>query len=308
MNDQWQQKYLYEYNELISQFPSPEKIISDYIKDRFNTDLHWFNWADPDNLYFIQFSQSRSNHRSYTGWDHLDEHKTNVMTLTQAAMLNISNRFSTYDDANAVAGIYRTSSATLFDEKNEAKMLPSEYLSFIYDCDFAGLYNKALSDYWSQYYERLKLLLKNYYVSSILYLHKNNLVSKEEHDFAMDALNRDKNISLFFLDVYGYYSSDIFWAENKEKVMLFIPGAKNPFLFSNNRNSLRGRLKELIKEEKDNASLFATHFSLFDRQDGTSYSGVNTVLNGIKKDHGFNESYFFYSPKKITERNIFEEF
>jgi len=306
MNDQWQQKYLYEYNELISQFPSPEKIISDYIKDRFNTDLHWFNWADPDNLYFIQFSQSRSNHRSYTGWDHLDEYKTNVMTLTQAAMLNISNRFSTYDDANAVAGIYRTSSATLFDEKNEAKMLPSEYLSFIYDCDFAGLYNKALSDYWSQYYERLKLLLKNYYVSSILYLHKNNLVSKEEHDFAMDALNRDKNISLFFLDVYGYYSSDIFWAENKEKVMLFIPGAKNPFLFSNNRNSLRGRLKELIKEEKDNASLFATHFSLFDRQDGTSYSGVNTVLNGIKKDHGFNESYFFYSPKKITERNVFE--
>lgn len=92
------------------------------------------------------------------------------MTLTQAAMLNMGHRFSTYDDANLVAGIYKTSNANLFDEKNEAKMLPSEYLRFIYNCDFAGLYNKALSDYWSKYYEIFKLLLKNYYVSSILYL------------------------------------------------------------------------------------------------------------------------------------------
>ncbi|MGR5115594.1 CNF1 family cytotoxic necrotizing factor [Photobacterium damselae] len=305
MNDQWQKKYLFEYNELISQFPSPEKIISDYIKDKFNTDLHWFHWADPNNLYFVQFSQSRSNNKSYTGWDHLGKYKTNAMTLTQAAMLNMSHRFSTYDDANSVAGIYKTSNADLFDEKNEAKMLPSEYLSFIYNCDFAGLYNKALSDYWSKYYERFILLLKNYYVSSILYLYKNNLVSKEEHDFAMAALNRENNISLFSFDIYGYYSSDIFLAENNERVMLFIPGAANPFLFSENLNSLRGRLKEIIKEP-NNTSLLSTHFSLYDRQDGTSYSGVNTALNGIKGNNNFDESYFFYSPKKITEKNVFE--
>lgn len=39
MGNQWQQKYLLEYNELVSNFPSPERVVSDYIKNCFKTDL-----------------------------------------------------------------------------------------------------------------------------------------------------------------------------------------------------------------------------------------------------------------------------
>jgi len=306
MNDQWQKKYLLEYNELVSEFPSPEKITSDYIKNRFKTDLPWFHWADPDKTYFIQFSQSRSNHRSYTGWDHLEKYKTDAMTLTQAAMINIGHRYDVFDDANSDAGIYTTNNAPSFDETNEAKMLPSEYLDFLYHCDFAGLYEKALSDYWSKYYERFKLLLKNYYVSSALYLYKNDELSKDEHDFAMNALNLDSDISLFFFDIYGYSSSDIFGAKNNDRIMLFIPGATNPFLFSENITELRTRLTTLINEG-NNKELLSTHFSLYNRQDGTSYYGVDSVLAGIIDNNViFDDSYFLYSHKNLSEKNVFE--
>ena len=53
MGNQWQQKYLLEYNELVSNFPSPERVVSDYIKNCFKTDLPWFSRIDPDNAYFI---------------------------------------------------------------------------------------------------------------------------------------------------------------------------------------------------------------------------------------------------------------
>ncbi|EEC7372061.1 cytotoxic necrotizing factor CNF3 [Escherichia coli] len=304
MNTQWQQKYLLEYNDLVSKFPSPEKVTSDYIKHKFKTDLPWFSRVDPDKTYFIQFSQNRSNSRSYTGWDHLGKYKTDALTLTQAAIINIGYRFEVFDEANATAGIYTTNNADLFDETNEAKMLPSEYLYFLKNCDFAGLYNKALSDYWSKNHEKFKLLLKNYYISSSLYLYKNNVISKDEHEFTMKALNRDDNIELFSFDIYGYYSSDIFGAKNDDRIMLFIPGATNPFLFSENISHLRTHLKELIKEN-DNRELLSRHFSLYDCQDGSTFYGVDSVLKEIVNGN-FNESYFMYTYKKFNERDVFD--
>ncbi len=121
MGNQWQQKYLLEYNELVSNFPSPERVVSDYIKNCFKTDLPWFSRIDPDNAYFICFSQNRSNSRSYTGWDHLGKYKTEVLTLTQAALINIGYRFDVFDDANSSTGIYKTKSADVFNEENEEK-------------------------------------------------------------------------------------------------------------------------------------------------------------------------------------------
>ncbi|EHL5611448.1 cytotoxin, partial [Escherichia coli] len=146
MNIQWQHKYFFEYTKLVSTFPSPEKITSDYIKNKFNFDLPWFSFIDPDNTYFITFSQGRSNGRSYTGWDHLGKYKISALTLTQAAIVNIGSSFDIFDDANETAGIYVTNKADLFNEENEAKILPSEFLYFLENCDFSGLYNKALSD------------------------------------------------------------------------------------------------------------------------------------------------------------------
>lgn len=304
MNTQWQQKYLLEYNELVSKFPSPEKVTSDYIKNRFQTDLPWFSRIDPDNTYFIQFSQSRSNSKSYTGWDHLGKYKTDTLTLTQAAIINIGFRFDVFDDANTTAGIYTTNNADLFNETNEAKILPSEYLYFLKNCDFAGLYNKALSNYWSENYDKFKLLLRNYYISSSLYLYKNEVINKDEYEFAMKSLNRENNIVLSFFDIYGYYSSDIFVAKNDDRIMLFIPGATNPFLFAENITRLRTRLKELITE-KDNRELLSRHFSLYDRQDGTTFYGIDSTLQKIVNG-SFDESYFLYSRKNISERDVFD--
>ncbi|TZD41518.1 cytotoxin, partial [Escherichia coli] len=106
MTEKWGQQYYLEFNELISKFPSPEKTISNYIKNKFNSELTWFNWVDPDKLYFVQFTQNRSNNKTYTGWDHVGKFSIRSMTLTQAAIINIGRYFEVPDEANAVAGIY----------------------------------------------------------------------------------------------------------------------------------------------------------------------------------------------------------
>lgn len=93
--------------------------------------------------------------------------------------------------------------------KKMKKNAPVGIPAFLQKCDFAGVYGKTLSDYWSKYYDKFKLLLKNYYISSALYLYKNGELDEREYNFSMNALNRSDNISLFFFDIYGYYSSDI---------------------------------------------------------------------------------------------------
>ncbi|EIS47167.1 cytotoxic necrotizing factor 1 domain protein, partial [Yersinia pestis PY-59] len=50
------------------------------------------------------------------------------------------------------------------------------------DCDFSNLYNKALSDYWAENYEKFSTLLQNYYISSAYYLYKDSAISKDEYE------------------------------------------------------------------------------------------------------------------------------
>ncbi len=47
-----------------------------------------------------------------------------------------------------------------FNEENEEKMLPSEYLHFLQSVILQVFMEKTLSDYWSKYYDKFKLLLK----------------------------------------------------------------------------------------------------------------------------------------------------
>ncbi|CRY72881.1 Cytotoxic necrotizing factor 1 [Yersinia pseudotuberculosis] len=71
-------------------------------------------------------------------------------------------------------------------------MLPSEYLYFLRDCDFSNLYNKALSDYWAENYEKFSTLLQNYYISSAYYLYKDSAISKDEYELSIDAIFNKK--------------------------------------------------------------------------------------------------------------------
>ncbi len=94
----------------------------------------------------------------------------------------------------------------------------------------------------------------------------------------------------------------IFCSQNNDKVMLFIPVQKT-FLFKKNIADLRLTLKELIKDS-DNKQLLSQHFSLYSRQDGVSYAGVNSVLHAIENDGNFNESYFLYSNKTLSNKDV----
>ncbi|EHJ8767070.1 CNF1 family cytotoxic necrotizing factor, partial [Escherichia coli] len=90
---------------------------------------------------------------------------------------------------------------------------------------------------------------------------------------------------------------------NDDMAMIFIPGAINPFLFAENLHSLRNTLKTLVSE-KENRNILSQHFSLYDRQDGVSFYGVDSALNNIVNGK-YDESYILYSYKPLSERDIF---
>lgn len=91
---------------------------------------------------------------------------------------------------------------------------------------------------------------------------------------------------------------------NDNKTMLFIPGATNPFIFADNITDLRDKIKALISD-KNTRELFSKHFSLYYRQDGNTYLGVNSMLEQIVSGV-VDTNYIMYSNKNIRERNVFE--
>lgn len=217
-------------------FPSPERVVSDYIKNCFKTDLPWFSRIDPDNAYFICFSQTGViadlildgiilGNIKQKYWHSLKPLLLILVIVLMFLMMQIQAQ-----------EFIKQRVQMCLTKKMKKKCSRRNTCIFYKKCDFAGVYGKTLSDYWSKYYDKFKLLLKNYYISSALYLYKNGELDEREYNFSMNALNRSDNISLLFFDIYGYYASDIFVAKNNDKVMLFIPGAKN--LFYSRRISL----------------------------------------------------------------------
>ncbi|ENC0939504.1 CNF1 family cytotoxic necrotizing factor, partial [Escherichia coli] len=99
--------------------------------------------------------------------------------------------------------------------------------------------------------------------------------------------------------------SDMFVASNDEMTMLFITGAEYPVMFTKNIDELREKIKEIISYS-GNKIAFLQHFSLYDRQDGVTYYGVESIFNKISGEE-FNNSYIMYKSQLITNPDIFSE-
>ncbi len=83
------------------------------------------------------------------------------------------------------------------------------------------------------------------------------------------------------LDVYGYYASDIICIYlGSERMFLYIPGASMPFREFVSMTEMKNWIAEELRLE-ENRQAFARHFSIYDRQDGSSYYGVDNVLRSI---------------------------
>ncbi len=290
----WQSNFLSDYADLIQAIPDPISVSSRELKAALAK--HGHPMIDPDKVFYHRFNSAMSSPRTYNGWAH-DETPVESYTLTQAVMLNAFNQFrdTPPNTIDVETGIYtQGADAKPYDEHNEVRLLSSELWNIAYDnLDIQKSYSQALNQFWTQYSKRYTQLLRDSYTFSAHQQYRLGLLNQAQYQLATSLLRnqRPQYINVYRFDIYGYDSTDILVIEQDghNAGLLYIPGAPQPFLPYNDERQLKKILFKSLKNTSNRQTL-AKHFSLALRQDGVTYSGIDTALKGFASGT-WDESY-----------------
>ncbi|WP_164521425.1 dermonecrotic toxin domain-containing protein [Iodobacter ciconiae] len=290
----WKTHFAQEHAQLLQAIPDPHIIAASELKKAL--EKHGYHDIDPNNTFFNMFAGGNSSPRSYNGWQHMKQ-PIRSYTLTQAVMLNVFNEFrgGFPGDINLYTGIYTEGpGATQYNEKNEVRLLSSKLWDIdYYDLDIQASYTAALKQFWQTNSEKFMHLMRDNFAFSAYQQYKLGLLNQAQYQLASAVIKgqRPDDVYVYRFDIYGYYSTDIFVIEQqgRDGGLLYIPGASQPFIAFNSERQLKKILYRAIQSDTSRQA-FAKHFSLYDRQDGVSYSGVDSSLNGLA-NQSWNESF-----------------
>ncbi|EFH72998.1 conserved hypothetical protein [Vibrio cholerae RC385] len=298
----WQLHFTQDYAELIQAMPDPHRVASRELKAALIK--HGYRTIDPDKVFYNRFNGSVSSHRTYNGWSHY-ETPIESYTLTQAVLLNVFNvyRGTPSNTINSDTGIY-TQGATSqhYDERNEVRLLSSDLWNIAYyDLDIQKTYSQELNQFWAQYSKRYTQLLRDSYAFSAHQQYHLGLLDQAQYQLATSLLRnqRPQDIHVYRFDIYGYDSTDILLIEQAghSAGLLYIPGAPQPFFPYANERQLKKHLFTNLKNSANRTAL-AKHFSLALRQDGTTYSGVDSAIKGFANG-AWDESYMMMKHRPV---------
>lgn len=181
----------------------------------------------------------------------------------------------------------------------------------IYNDSIWDEYKKDYELYWNNYGERYADMLADTFLANAVSQYKRKTLSDEGFLMVRNAYyGVDEEVQVTLLDIYGYASTDIICIEHKgvptPYVVLYIPGGLNPFVEFLNLSDLKQWIGWHLANPS-NLTAFRKHFSLKLRQDGTSFTGVDTILNGIAEESSTwpAETYILYEPTHIEASNLF---
>lgn len=298
----WKANFLKEYHKIISDVPNPEQMARDLMKEHFPT-------LDPDKTHFVIFNTHGGHFKPPAGKSksiyYFKGHTiSDVMTLTQAALLQGPRR------ASSIFHNYANYSAVYTDFKphrewysNGLDVVNRKLGRIISSADINTQFKTKIQEYWETHYERYKKISKDAFSLWAYESYKNFQISDEGYQLAESVIANNGNANVFKFDVYGYFSNSILWIENQSgsKGLLYIPGATTPLREFNGITAMREFIANEMKDKKSRES-FAHHFSLYDRQDGTTYSGVDSALEGVSGERRtiWNSNYILYEKTPIT--------
>ncbi|WP_433885530.1 dermonecrotic toxin domain-containing protein [Pseudomonas vranovensis] len=259
---------------------------------------------NPDHVYLHYFYGAVGSGTTYSGWEHPGQ-PTRSLTLTQLALAN----FTTNDekswpgDLDMNAGIYTEGpgSSKGYGVHNEFRLMPSTLMALDWEKDFYTQYIAKLDQFWRGHGSNYRALLKGRFVATCraqwrqgklaevdylalmsFALPKGSFMSTITLEQLREAPQRSGAASVRRFDLYGYASTDI---------LHFVFGTKRQFLYLSDLDSARlisfdsteSIQAWVLEQARDNQKRreLAAHFSLYLRQDGITYSGVDTVLSAL---------------------------
>ncbi|WP_198552783.1 dermonecrotic toxin domain-containing protein [Psychromonas sp. Urea-02u-13] len=287
--------------------PDPLAVTSKELKRALTK--HGYSNIDPDNLFYNEFRGAMSSSRSYNGWAHRKP-PSKSYTVTQAVMLNVFNEFrDTFPDTiNVDTGIYTEGAdGVIFDERNDVRLLSSALWDITYsDLDIQASYTAELTRFWANNSERYTQLMRDSFAFSAHQQYQLGLLEQDNYQLALTLLKpaRPTNIHVYRFDIYGYDATDMLLIEQDGQSggVLYIPGSEQPFVAYNTERQLKKTLYKRLRDPASKAALL-NHFSLYLRQDGATYSGVDSALTKLINGH-WNDRYFMMKHHPVTG-NVF---
>lgn len=244
--------------------------------------------------------------------------------LTDAALMNFF--VENYNDRWDILGTYKD--IGVYTVGKEGKFDPTEPLfgrgwgpnshvcvakepaDVLYNSDIQASYTADFEAFWNKYSDLYREMAGDLFIAAAIRQYKNGLLS--EYGFAMirKVYAQQPGVDTYWFNIDRYEASDIIVLVGKvsgrDHTILYITGASSPFIeFDNFTQMRRWLIKQLANPVAMNA--FKKHFSVYDRQDGTSYSGVDTFLTKMVKGVWNPQDYIMLRPRKLPYDSIFAE-
>ncbi|TBR35845.1 MULTISPECIES: dermonecrotic toxin domain-containing protein [Dyella] len=250
--------------------------------------------VDPSQLYFNVFKSAQTSDRSYTGWQHLRERPTRSVNLATLLITNFSAKEYLDPDAmNTLAGIYTSNTADRYDETNEARILPSRLINDVWNEDFLQRFNGIMAEFWREhgtdYYQFLVLrTIHDLGVQRQPLPDGSSLLSDLAENMVLAALGYpeakytlgDTKVSVSTFDIYGYTSSNMYVLHARDRWVLVAPSTEERLMEFSSLDELKRWI--IAKAKRGDEGSIAQGFSLYRRQDGHFYSGVDSMLQYFK--------------------------
>ncbi len=260
-------------------YPHLYKVAADEIKKALfkQTGLS----LDPDKHYFYRFTSAENDPASVTGWRHDSARPIEATTLTECVLNNFSaDARDNLDVVDQMTGIYNVSASLTesFGSENQLPIKPSVVANIIIEMDFFNLYINKLNKYWQTDIPQYVYLAQ--FLSALSRLTRSN---EKYTDLFLQAFNiiphKKIVIKKYLFDINGYTATDIIVLaiESSLHYVLYIPGEpKSIFHF----HSLKEMKTWFITNcrKKKNRDIMASHFSIYNRQNGNFYDGIDSWL------------------------------
>ncbi|AWK13863.1 DUF6543 domain-containing protein [Candidatus Fukatsuia symbiotica] len=310
--------YLEKVNSLKENYPqiiqSAANYLKDAIKEKYGLEI------DPNKTFFNRFNYASSSSETFTGWEHNDP-PAESKTLTERLLSNFGaeDRLN-FDELSSNSGIYTEGrSARGFGKHNEVRLLPVDFMKIVTESNFSKKYIDKLSEFWRANEETFRIVNKGLFIASAKHQHEAGDLSVQglalvlkatagnplnDRKIFMAELEKrfydSKENRLTTFDIYGYPANDMLLIHGDNgKMILYKPGDDKTFHEFDNKQQLGNWVLERARDSHKRAEL-ASHFSLYNRQDGNTYCGVDTALRELAQNR-WDSKYINYDPKPLRE-------
>ncbi|MFL9595863.1 dermonecrotic toxin domain-containing protein [Aeromonas veronii] len=309
-NEVWQSAWIESYGKIMSEMPDPKKLARLALNEKYGKKgaiPDFKGKFDPDELYYLRFKGAVSDQYSFTGWEHTKADVISAIKLTDAVLSNAFQNIEE-DSLSLYSGVYYSGyGESNYGVKNEVKVLPSEISKFIEEYDLQSRFTEKSNSFWKENKDGYVKLYRDSFGFIGLHEFEKSEISYEASLLIESMASGDFSSSKsYYFDIYGYKSNSILFIENIDNkfALLYIPGSKKPFVeFINNGNQsfdeqVRSYILQHLEKSEERMAL-GQHFSLYDRQDGSSYSGIDTALKGLS-DGSWPSSYILEKKELIS--------